>query len=84
MMIDLLERSDLAALLQLVHQLLGTCGGYGFDAVTQPARSVEQSIKAGRDLASIRAEVKSLVEVIRRIDGYDESKVPLRSVESGK
>jgi PAS domain S-box-containing protein len=72
-MIDLLERNDLSALRQVAHQLLGTCGGYGFDAVSQPALSVEQSIKAGKDLGSITAALESLIEVIRRIDGYDES-----------
>ncbi len=73
-MIDLLERSNLPALQLVVHQLLGTCGGYGFAAVTQPARNVDQSINEGQDVESITAEIKSLIEVIRRIDGYDESK----------
>jgi len=69
-----LESSDLPELRRLAHQLLGTCGGYGFAAVSEPARSLEQSIKAGRDEESITAQVKSLIEVIRRIEGYDESK----------
>jgi PAS domain S-box-containing protein len=83
-MIDLLERNDLPALQQVAHQLLGSCGGYGFDAVTQPARGVEQSIKACKDAEFIKAEVKSLVEVIRRIDGYDESKTSLGAEASVK
>jgi CheY-like chemotaxis protein/HPt (histidine-containing phosphotransfer) domain-containing protein len=69
-----LERSDLPELQRLAHQLLGTCGGYGFAAVSEPARSLEQSIKAGGDGESVTAQVKSLIEVIRRIEGYDESK----------
>ena len=73
-MIDLLERSDLAGLEKVAHQLLGASGGYGFDAVSQPASRVEQSIRAGKDLKSITAETKSLIDVIRRIDGYEESK----------
>jgi signal transduction histidine kinase/HPt (histidine-containing phosphotransfer) domain-containing protein len=71
---DSLERSDRPELQRLAHQLLGTCGGYGFAAVSEPARSLEQSIKAGRDGESVTAQVKSLIEVIRRIEGYDESK----------
>jgi PAS domain S-box-containing protein len=82
--IDLLERNDLPALHLVAHQLLGTCGGYGFDAVSQPARSVEQSIIAGEDVESIKAAVKSLVEVIRRIDGYDESKAPVAAWDPAK
>ena len=73
-MLDFLERNDLTALKEMAHQLLGACGGYGFGAVSQPASTLEQSIKAGRDLQSITAETKSLIEVIRQIDGYDESK----------
>ncbi|MGD0462247.1 MAG: PAS domain S-box protein [Tepidisphaeraceae bacterium] len=71
---DLLAQNDLAALEKVVHQLRGASGGYGFDPLTEPATRVEESIKAGKALESIAAEIKSLIEVIRRIDGYDESK----------
>jgi len=71
---EFVEHDDLPGLQSLAHQLLGTCGGYGFAPVSEPARTVEQSIKAGQPLESITPEVKSLIEVIRRIDGYDESK----------
>jgi len=73
-MIELLDRKDMPALQRVVHQLLGACGGYGFDAVSEPAKTAEQSIKAGKALDFIAAEVESVIEVIRRIDGYDESK----------
>jgi CheY-like chemotaxis protein len=74
MMTDLLERKDLAALQKVVHQLRGASGGYGFEPITEPANRAEESIKAGNAPESIAAEIKSLIEVIRRIDGYDESK----------
>jgi PAS domain S-box-containing protein len=70
---DLLKRNDLAALEKVVHQLRGASGGYGFDAVTEPATRVEESIKGGQALECVAAEMKSLIEVIRRIEGYDES-----------
>jgi PAS domain S-box-containing protein len=73
-MIDFLERNDLPALQQIAHQLCGSSGGYGFAPVTQPARTVEQSIKEGKALECIGAEVQSLIELVRRVDGYDESK----------
>jgi len=73
-MIDLLDQNNLPALQTIAHQLLGTCGGYGFAPVSQPARMVEQSIKAGQTQEFITPAVMSLIELIRRIDGYDESK----------
>jgi PAS domain S-box-containing protein len=83
-MIDFLERKDVAALERIAHQLLGACGGYGFGAVSQPASTVEQSIKAGKELQSITAETQSLIDVIRRIDGYDESKESIAIGASAK
>jgi PAS domain S-box-containing protein len=74
MMIDLLQRNDLAALQKIVHQLRGAAGGYGFDPLTEPATSAEESIKAGNVPERIATEINSLIALIRRIDGYDESK----------
>ena len=70
-MIELLESNDLDGLKRVVHQLRGASGGYGFDPVTLPAVSAEESIKAGQTLESIAVEINSLSEVLRRIDGYD-------------
>jgi signal transduction histidine kinase/DNA-binding NarL/FixJ family response regulator len=75
-MVDLLAHNDLAALQLVVHQLLGACGGYGFTPVSEPALRAEESIKTGKALESITGEINSLIEIIRRIDGYDESKLP--------
>ena len=72
-MTDFLAQNDLAALQRVVHQLLGASGGYGFDAVTEPAAAAEQSIKLGKSLEEITQQINSLIDVIRRIDGYDES-----------
>jgi signal transduction histidine kinase/response regulator RpfG family c-di-GMP phosphodiesterase len=68
---DLLEHDDLSGLQALAHQLLGTCGGYGFAPISEPARTVEHSIKAGGTLQSVTPDVRSLIAAIRRIDGYD-------------
>jgi len=73
-MTDSLEKKDMTALRQVVHQLRGAAGGYGFAAVTQPATSVEKTIDASGTVEAITAEIKSLIEVVRRIDGYDEAK----------
>jgi CheY-like chemotaxis protein len=76
---DFLGNNDLVSLRNLAHQLLGSSGGYGFAPVTEPARKVEQSIKAGKGVASIGPEVESLIGVIRRIDGYDASKEEVKA-----
>ena len=75
-MLDLLEHRDLVELQRVVHDLVGTAGGYGFAVVSSPARKAQQSIRAGAALEPITAEINSLIEVIRRIEGYDESKAP--------
>jgi HPt (histidine-containing phosphotransfer) domain-containing protein len=75
-MTDLLERNDLPALQKIVHQLRGASGGYGFELATAVANRAEEAIKVGNALESITAEINSLIEVIRRIEGYDESKMP--------
>ena len=80
-MINFLERNDLPALQLIAHQLSGSCGGYGFASVTQPARMVEESIKERKALDRITAEVQSLIELVRRVDGYDESKELVSAAE---
>jgi len=83
-LVDFMTRHDMDALKRVVHQLRGSCGGYGFEPVTEPATRAEESIKAGKALESISKEVKNLIEVIRRIDGYDERKAPAASQELAK
>jgi PAS domain S-box-containing protein len=81
---DLLQRNDLVALQHVVHQLLGASGGYGFDPVTEPAARAEESIKTGKALEAITAEVNTLIDVIRRIEGYDESQAPAAAADTAK
>ncbi len=83
-MLDCLERHDLAGLQQVVHELVGTAGGYGFAPVSPQARRAEQAIRAHDDAASIAAEITSLIELIRRIEGYEESKVAVATQRAAK
>ena len=69
-MADCLQKNDMASLRQIVHQLRGAAGGYGFDLITQPATSVEKSIDASSDLGSITTQTTSLMDLICRIEGY--------------
>ncbi len=67
---DMVARGDFHSLRNLVHQLRGTGGGYGFNALSKFAGKVEDSILASDPPISIAARTHSLIDVIRRTDGY--------------
>jgi len=67
---DLLRKQDLAQLQQVVHQLKGAGGGYGFADITIRAGEVEKLLKSDAAVEKIAAEVESLVRFVQRIDGY--------------
>jgi len=83
-MLNLLEHHDLVALQKIVHELLGTGGGYGFAPISLSARKAQESIRGGAALEPITSEINSLIDIIRRIEGYDESKAPSETEESPK
>jgi PAS domain S-box-containing protein len=82
-MTDFLEQNDMASLRRVVHQLRGAGGGYGFDFITDPTTKVEELIDASGDLAIITAQINSLINVVRRIDGYDERKANSNAETAG-
>jgi PAS domain S-box-containing protein len=67
----LLKNKDLEAVRKLVHQLRGTCGGYGFDAITDVASAAEAAIKAGESVEAVAPRINLLIQTLRRIDGVD-------------
>ena len=71
---DLLDHDDLPALRRVVHQLRGTGGGYGFDAITDLAAIAEDAINAADNRDSIIVQINSLIEVIRCVEGFDEQR----------
>lgn len=73
-MLDLLKQQDLASLQAVVHDLVGTAGGYGFGTVSEPARKAQELLRSGAELDIIAPEINSLIETIRRVEGYDELK----------
>ena len=68
---SLLRQQDIENLQTAVHQLRGAAGGYGFPMLTERAGAVEKKIRAGEALDAIQNDVASLVELVRRVDGYD-------------
>jgi CheY-like chemotaxis protein/HPt (histidine-containing phosphotransfer) domain-containing protein/anti-sigma regulatory factor (Ser/Thr protein kinase) len=80
-MTDFLHRNQLDALRRVAHQLRGASGGYGFDAVTEPATKIEEAIKRSASLQTITDHVNSLIHILRRIEGFD-SNNQQRALES--
>jgi diguanylate cyclase (GGDEF)-like protein len=73
----LLDAQDMEQLVRAVHQVKGAAGGYGFPDITLAASRAEESIKRAEDLAAISGQVDQLLALIRRVDGFPESSIPL-------
>ena len=71
---SLLEQENLEGLRVAAHQLKGAGGGYGFDALTESAALTERAIKENASLAVVTADVQRLMDLIRRVDSYDEKR----------
>jgi signal transduction histidine kinase/DNA-binding NarL/FixJ family response regulator/HPt (histidine-containing phosphotransfer) domain-containing protein len=67
----LVQEQDVEHLRQTIHQLKGAAGGYGFPRLTEQAARAEQTIAAGDPFDAIRAEVGSLIQLVRSVEGYD-------------
>ncbi len=52
---------------RLAHQLKGACGGYGFQAVSDAAHRLEESLQVEQDLERAREDVERLVDMCRRV-----------------
>jgi HPt (histidine-containing phosphotransfer) domain-containing protein len=72
--LELMERSDLAALRDVVHQLKGSGGMYGFPQITGVADKAEQRIKEQEPLDRVREAVAELVRLVRSVEGYDRAR----------
>jgi signal transduction histidine kinase/DNA-binding response OmpR family regulator len=68
---SMLQQQQMDPLGRLVHQLRGSCGGYGFQAVTEIAAAAETAMKTSQSDLVISTCVHSLIQVIQRIEGYD-------------
>jgi HPt (histidine-containing phosphotransfer) domain-containing protein len=66
-----LAGQDADALLAAVHQLRGAGAGYGFGPLSDLAGRAEDALKLHADLDRARSDVEELIEMIRRVDGYN-------------
>jgi HPt (histidine-containing phosphotransfer) domain-containing protein len=70
---DLLNRGDMQPLRRVVHQLRGTGGGYGFELISDTAARAEEAIDAVESRAAVALKINSLIDVVRRTEGFDSS-----------
>jgi HPt (histidine-containing phosphotransfer) domain-containing protein len=58
--------NDAAELARIAHQLRGAGGGYGFEAISESAASLEQSAKAAASVGEVATELMDLINLCRR------------------
>ena len=64
---EALEKQDFEAIRVLGHTMKGTGGGYGFDAITDIGRALEESAKS-RNVQAIRQEVAALLDYLQAVE----------------
>ena len=67
----MLDEKNLDELRRAVHQMKGAGGGYGFAQITTFAAKAEQKVKDGAPLDAIAGQVDELVQLVRRVRGYN-------------
>jgi len=72
-----LASRDLKALSDLVHQIKGSGGLFGFMPITQQAVVVEEVIQCGRSIEAIHAEIAQLIGLLERVRRAPVSKAPV-------
>ena len=70
--LDALARDDYAAIAKIGHTMKGVGGGYGFDAITDIGRSVEQAAK-DKNPQKINASLSEFSDYLERIEVVFES-----------
>jgi CheY-like chemotaxis protein/nitrogen-specific signal transduction histidine kinase/HPt (histidine-containing phosphotransfer) domain-containing protein len=80
--LDLQRGEDAEALAGLLHQLKGTGGLYGFESLTDAAKKAELRLKEIGSVEAAADEVHALIEMIRRVDGYDRAREAMEAKQS--
>lgn len=69
---EALAQHDFAAIAKIGHTMKGVGGGYGFDAITEIGRLIEQAAK-DKNPQKIKASLNELSDYLERIDIVFES-----------
>lgn len=66
-MIDgFVAKGDLPQLHRLIHQLRGSCGGYGFPSLTQAASEIDEALKKGVTIEAIMSRLDNFLMLLER------------------
>jgi CheY-like chemotaxis protein/HPt (histidine-containing phosphotransfer) domain-containing protein len=69
-----LEEQNLQELRRVAHQMKGAGGGYGFHQITELAAKAENAIKDSTTVEGIAEQVNALIDLVRRVEGYNPSR----------
>ena len=70
-LLRLIESNSLTELRLAVHRLKGAGGSYGFTPISEFSARAEQLLKDELSVDAARSAIQELVELIRRVEGYD-------------
>ncbi len=77
---DSAERGSLEELDRLSHELQGTAGQFGFDEIAALASRTQTSIRGSAPVEAVLSGISELIQLIRRVEGYDFSRERLQQV----
>jgi PAS domain S-box-containing protein len=69
-----LDQRALDGLREAIHKIKGAGGVYGFMKLTNAARRAEELLLDAKPFEDVAREVNALMDLIRRVEGYDASK----------
>jgi signal transduction histidine kinase/HPt (histidine-containing phosphotransfer) domain-containing protein len=70
-LVRLCEDASLRELQEVLHQLKGSAGMYGFPKITDAAEAVHRGMNQAESLEAIVEQVANLVQLVRSVEGYD-------------
>jgi HPt (histidine-containing phosphotransfer) domain-containing protein len=76
----LLDERNLQALGELMHKIKGIGGVFGFMPLTNAAGRVERMILDTRHIEDVASDIHALMELIRRVEGYEGSRETARLI----
>ncbi len=63
---EAVDRSDVEALGELVHNLKGSAGGYGFGRISEVAAELQEALREGADLGDVADQIDELIDLCER------------------
>lgn len=64
---EMLESGDHSGLLRMIHQLRGSCGGYGFTSLTNAAGVIDDEYRTGVPFDRLEAQVLDFIATLSQV-----------------